>query len=103
MRLAAQAAAEVVEQGCGHAEELEQLGRRVEDLTESLHFAEASLVKEDGEGQYVDDDSHDDQVGLTQYACTECNVTHKADSRVGGEHLAQYLREQVIANVEPVE
>ena len=97
--LAAEAATEASlgEAGCGHAEELRVLKEQVELLTEQLHFADPSQE----EGQDVDGDIPDPD--LTSYECTQCKGTrHGVNSAIGQEHLSQYLREQVEANVEPV-
>lgn len=106
VKLAAKAAVIEVqgEMDCGHAEELEQLRKRVEYLTEALHFAELSLVKEEGENE-GGKDSEELHIpdAITQYDCVLCGHSHKVDSRIGREHLPNYYREQVEANVEPVD
>ena len=95
VELAAKVAAEVAIDGvdCGHAAELERLTVLVSELQASSG------------GGVEDIDANPDTEfghGIAQYDCTQCNHVHKIDSRIGIEHLPQYLREQVEKNVEQV-
>ena len=111
--LAAKVAAEVVEERVEEVtlvlESVESLKEKVEDLTERLHFAEAGMVKEEGESEGEDEGRERGEgtpvtgsADLTQYNCPSCGHSHKVDSRIGKEHMPAYLREQVEANVELV-
>ena len=112
VELAANAAAEVVEQGCGHAGELERLYNLVEGQEEALKQLRCVVAQEEGEPSMYGEDGaillpspltpEGGSTSLAQYPCTQCDVTHKSDSKIGQEHLQQYLIEQVVARVEPV-
>lgn len=95
IELAAEVAAEAMAEGmgCGHGDEIHSLKARVEDLTEQLHFAEVAQVTEEDSIPEL----------FVSYPCAKCgDRVHNTDSAIGQEHLQEYMRSQVEANVEPV-